>query len=959
MHLDPSVPLPTPLAQALEPLAEAIESIRARAPAVMHAELAAVCATSPFVAEFCRRSPDAAIELCAGGDLERAFAVDEFERRLGALADCADEAALMQGLRRARMREAVRIAWRDIAGRADLGTTMADLSRFADAAIQAALDWLMRDMQPGWGSPRDGAGVEQALVVFAMGKLGAHELNFSSDIDLIFAYPGDGETHGGRRSVSNQEFFDRLGRRLVRVLSEVTEDGYVHRVDLRLRPFGDSGPPTMSFPAMLGYFEAHAREWERYAMIKARACAGDRDAGAALLRQLEPFVYRRYLDFGAIEALREMKRMIAEEVAQQGLHDDIKRGHGGIREIEFIGQAFQLIRGGREPALRQRPILTILDALAALNCLPAAVCGELASAYGFLRLVENRLQQLHDRQTHRLPADALDRLRIAVALGQTDWPALSTEIERRRAIVADHFSRLLGGDAPAPAAGSEQLARIVTSEMDSDTTLRLLAEAGVGEIEAIAAEIDKLRASPHIRRQARDGAARLARLMPRLFAAIKEVPNPAVTLTRIFQLIDGVAQRSVYLALLADNGAVLTQLVKLCSASPWIAAQIVAQPILLDELIDPRVLYDPPGRAALARELAAQLGKVDAGDMERGMDALRQFKHAQVLRVAAADISGSLPLAEVSNHLSDIAEVVLEQALAQAWADLAARHGRPHCGEGAARRPAGFAVIAYGKLGGLELGYGSDLDLVFLHDSTGEAQHTDGERPVDNNVFFTRLAQRVIHWLNTATAAGRAFEIDVRLRPSGASGLLVTGVDAFRTYQAERAWTWEQQALVRARPVAGDAPAREEFERVRREALARPRDPAALARDVAEMRARMRGELADPSPGMFDLKQAEGGITDIEFVVQYAVLRWAAAHPALLAWTDNLRLLETIAREGLMAAADCRTLHDAYFAFRGEVHRRALQEHRAIAPEARFADLRAGVVDIWRRVVLGAAGARD
>ncbi len=962
--MDPASPLTV---AALPPAVRAqhehyLQIARERAPDIdarigaqpaLAAELPVVWSASAFVARWCATEPEAFADLLASGDLERPCSREELVARLTAAAAAADEPALMRGLRRTRTRELVRIAWRDIAGRVPLAQTMAELSTLADCAIECALDWIERDVRPALGTPLDERGNVARLVVFAMGKLGAHELNFSSDVDLIFAWPAAGESRGGRRVLAAQDWFDRVGRRLIRVLSEVTADGFVYRVDMRLRPFGDSGPLTMSFPAMLAYFEAHARDWERYAMIKARAAAGDTRAGGDLLAQLSPFVYRRYLDFGALEALAEMKNLIAGEVARRELGDDIKRGPGGIREIEFIGQTFQLIRGGREPRLRQRSILAVLAALGELGYLPATAAQELTSAYVFLRLTENRLQQAQDRQTHELPGDTLERARLAAALGHAAWPDFRGALDAQRERVTAHFRRLLAGgdDAPAEADGATALAALWGGDAQAGAAAGILAAAGIPQAEAVAAELDKLRAAPHVRRLGRNGQARLARLMPRLLRAIGGVANPAQTLARVCELIDGVAQRSVYLALLADHAAALGQLVQLCSASPWVAAQIVRQPILLDELIDPRLLHDPPGPERLEVEMEAALAKVDPADLERSMDQLRQFRHVQVLRVAAADVAGHLPVAAASNHLSALAEIVVGAALARAGAELLARHGRPYCVDGGRRRPAGFAIVAYGKLGGLELGYASDLDLVFLHDSRGEAQQTDGGRPLDNTTFFTRLAQRLIHWLQTLTAAGRAYEIDTRLRPSGGAGLMVTSVDAWAAYQAQEAWTWEQQALVRARPVAGDLRVRAAFGAVRRAVLARPRDAATLRREIVEMRSRMRSELAAHDPDVFDLKQGSGGITDIEFMVQYAVLRWASTHPDLLLWTDNLRLLESIARHGLIAAADCRILHDAYFAYRAQSHRLALQEQPALAAADAFLAERAGVVAVWRRVL--------
>jgi len=945
--------LPRLIAASLTPLLDELVAALAE-PLAGHedraAELMRLCAVSPFIARCCTSQPALVAELATSGDLDRPYAPGEYLQGLrAALFPELDEAEAKRVLRLARTREMLRIAWRDICrDEVSLDETLAELSAFAEAVLETTLGWCQARLRPRYGRARGAGGAEMGLAVLGMGKLGAGELNFSSDIDLVFVYEAPGETAGGRRSVSHEELFDRLGRLLIEMLSATTAEGQVHRVDMRLRPFGDSGPLTSSRPALIAYLEAHGRDWERYAWIKARTVAGDRRTGDAVLREIRPFIYRRYLDFGALESLREMKRLIAEEASRRGMAGDIKRGRGGIREIEFTGQALQIIRGGREPALRERAILTVLERAGELGLLPADAVAELQQAYVFLRRLENRLQQLDDRQTHALPADDLNRARVALALGYHDWKALTEKLAAHRERVGRHFDALLGDGAPAERRAA--LAGIWELGAETDRIERRLREAGITGASALAEAVARLHDATHLRRLGRNGFARMAKLLPAVLDEVAKLEEPVIAFERIAGLLDAVATRSVYLALLAEHPAALQQLVRLCSASPWITDQLVRQPVLLDELLDPRSLYAPPARAALEAQLEAELEKHPAGDLELAMNALREFKHAQALRVAAADIAGELPVAEVSNHLSDIAEVCVQGAYLLARQHLVERHGTPRCLDGGRHRTPGFAIIAYGKLGGLELGYGSDLDLVFVHDSRGEAQHTDGARSIDNSVFFTRLGQRLIHLLQTRTAAERVYEVDARLRPSGDSGLLVVSLEGFRDYQLDKAWTWEHQALVRARAVAGETPAGEGFERIRREVLARRRAPQALARDIAAMRARMRRELGSPNPALFDIKQDAGGITDIEFVVQYMVLRWASDHPCLLAVTDNLRLLETLARTGLLPEADCRALHDAYFAYRAIVHRQALQEREAVVATGELEQHRAGVQQVWQRL---------
>ena len=913
-----------------------------------------VLAVSRWVAQQFERLPSLAAELLVG-DVDRSRPDDGYAQAWAAMVgEVVDEASLRRCLRRFRTREMVRIAWRDIGGLAGLDETLADLSALADALIEAALAWLYADQCAGLGTPVDEGGEPQRLFVIGMGKLGGGELNFSSDVDLMFVYPRTGETRDGRKAMSNQEFFDRLGRRLIRALNDITEDGFVYRVDMRLRPFGEAGALTLPVAAMEAYFETHARDWERYAMIKARICAGDRVAGDALLRTLQPFVYRRYLDFGALQALREMKALINAEMEGEDLKTDIKRGPGGIREIEFIVQMFQLIRGGRVPGLRTRSTRLALAELRQQGLLPDVAVDDLLAAYRFLRNAEHRLQQIDDRQTQQLPAGDEDRARVALGMQCQDWAEFAVRLAGHRQRVQDHFARLLNGrETVAPEDNrASAFDKVWDGSLPDEQVLAALAAGGFSDPVAACGELARLRAGIDMGRLSRNGQERLARLLPMILATVAGRPNESLALARIFRLVETVARRSVYLALLAEHPRALRQLARLMAGSAFIADHIVRQPALLDELLDIRTLYAPPGAEALDRQLAVEIGKHPATDLESQMNALRHFRNAEVLKVAAADLTGHLPLPEVSNHLSWIAEAILRCALGLAWGHMVDRHGRPHCVVDGVRRPAGFAIVAFGKLGGLELGYGSDLDLIFLHDSGGDEQLTDGSRPVENSVFFTRLAQRVIHLIATQTPAGIAYEVDTRLRPSGASGLLVSSTEAYRRYQSESAWTWEHQALVRARFIAGDDNVGRAFAAIRSEVLRRPRDPAVLRREIVDMRERMRRELVSKDVAAFDPKQGEGGITDLEFMVQYGVLAKAAAHPALLGWTDNKRLLEVFSDCGLLPAPDCLALRDAYFALRAETHRCALQERPVLAGAGDFIEQRRLITRLWRRFVV-------
>jgi glutamate-ammonia-ligase adenylyltransferase len=913
------------------------------------AVLKRVWACSDFVSTSCRRDPVLLADLVDSGDLLADYAPQSYTSRIAdALNGVADERALGEALRRIRRREMVRIAWRDLAGWAELDEVLGDLTGLADACVAGALErlheWQCSDL------PGTRARPVPAMVVLGMGKLGAGELNFSSDIDLIFTYP-ESESVWQRRHTSPDEYYTRLGQSLINTLHPATDLGFVFRVDMRLRPYGNSGPLAVSFDAMAEYYQLQGREWERYAMIKARPVTGDPVDAETLMEMLRPFVYRRYLDFDAFESLRGLKEQITREVERKGLDDNIKLGPGGIREVEFIAQVFQLVRGGRQPALQQRGVVPVLKQLSVLGHLPETVTSQLIEAYRFLRRLENRLQACDDQQVHRLPGEALARERQAYAMGYAHWDALLSDLAAHRQRVEEHFEQVFATPrSKAAAAGRQDGTDMKAVWLDpggAEERIAALEAAGFDDAGQACNWIRQFRASTVLRFMGVRGRERLDQLMPLIFSAVASATQPYETLKRVGQLLEAIAGRTAYLTLLLEHPDALAQLVKLCAASPWIATELARHPLLLDELLDPRTLYEPLGREGLTQILGLRLSGIGPADLEQQMDSLRHFKQSAVLRVAAADIVGSLPLMRVSDYLTEIAEVILGKVLELVWNDLVRRYGQPRFTVRGRTRDAGFAVLAYGKLGGIELGYGSDLDLVFLHEGTGRSQYTSGPRSVDNSVFFTRLSQRIIHFLNTLTAAGVLYEVDTRLRPSGSSGLLVSSLKAFSDYQRGDAWTWEHQALVRARVVAGCGRIAQQFGGIRAEVLSVPRDPVILRREVREMRQRMRRELGHPGPDRFDLKQDEGGIADIEFMVQYGVLSWARDHPELLTYTDNIRLLERFAAAGLLTPRDAGLLCDAYRDYRARLHRLALQDVPAVVGADEFAGHREAVTRIW------------
>ncbi|MFT4047461.1 MAG: bifunctional [glutamate--ammonia ligase]-adenylyl-L-tyrosine phosphorylase/[glutamate--ammonia-ligase] adenylyltransferase [Solimonas sp.] len=864
-----------------------------------------------------------------------------------------DDAAIQRELRALRRLEMARIAFRDVAGLAGLDETLGDLSDLADACIAAALHSGERRLQARHGEPRDEAGAPIRPLVLGMGKLGGRELNFSSDIDLIFCHRAGGETRpapgSGARALSTDEYFARLAQEVQRLLSAVTPDGLVFRVDLMLRPFGSAGALSVSFAALEEYYQVHGREWERYALIKARPVAGDVEAGAGLLRNLRPFVYRRYLDYDAIGSLRDLKRLIADDVARRGQEDNVKLGSGGIRELEFIVQSFQLVRGGAESALRDARLRPVLRYLGAAGHLEPAVAAGLDDCYVFLRRLENAIQMYADQQTHALPVRDEPRAALCAALRFESWDALMRRVGDVRRCVQDQFDRIFAERGGEAGGTGDRLVRALWSRMiDGDEALDALTAAGFGrESRQVLEALDELRGARLVRAMPESGVQKLLALLGPLFDAAREQAQPEAALCRTLSVVQAVAGRSTYLTLLRDNAGARAQLVRLCAASPWLTTFIAQSPALLDALLDARSLYAPPDRAALRRELARRTTDLADDDTEAGMDALRRYQKEMTLRIAAADLAGSLPLVQVSDRLTWLAEALVDEALARASREMRAQYGEPQRGEDGG---AGFAVLAYGKFGGIELGYGSDLDLVFVHDCDSlDGDTVGGARSINNGVWYARLAQRVINWLAAQTPAGRAYEIDMELRPNGKSGLLVSSFASFAAYQRESAWTWEHQALTRARCVAGTPALAAAFADLRREVLTRPRDPARLCHDIVGMRAKMRASLDKSNAERWDVKQGDGGLIDIEFITQFLVLRDAHRDPAIAEWSDNWRQLEALAAAGALPTAESDELIRCYRRYRAWTHSRSLQNAAPFTDPAPFAAERARVTAIRDR----------
>lgn len=845
-----------------------------RAKSSDEAYLAHAVSCSPFIARLFTKDADLMNDLLAKLHQEYKLTdMQDFLDQQKKQQKIVDETSLKRALRLLRQQVLVRIIVRDLNGLADLQEVMRTISNLAEITVQTSIKYLSDWLQPQYGIPNNAAGQEQSLIVIGMGKLGGIELNVSSDIDLIFAFEEEGETSiatTGTQVISNQDFFTRLAKKLISAIDEITEDGFVFRVDMRLRPFGSEGALVSSLDALEDYYQNNGREWERYAWIKGRAIAGNSQKVAPLLR---PFVFRKYLDFGAFASMRDLKIQIQRDVNSKGMHDNIKLGRGGIREIEFIAQVFQLIRGGRDVSLQVKPTLEVLTLLKSKGLLPEKTVSELTEAYTFLRNLEHRLMYVEDAQTQELPKSDEAKARIAKAMNFLEWPTFLTQLNIHRQRVQLHFDATFSDTSSGHYDALETETSIWNGRLTEAEAIQDVKQLGFAEPEETLRHLNALHQSSRYIKLPELSRQRFDALMPYVISLSGKMVNPDVALVRMMDLLESICRRASYLALLAEHPEAMQLLVKLCSSSPWLANYLTQHPILLDELLDTRTLYAAPDFKAMRAGLLKQLADVE-GDIERQMDIMRHFKHSTIFKLAAQDINGELVLETLSDYLSELAYLILDVSLQTLWPTIRDKH----------RDTPKFAVVGYGKLGSKELGYASDLDIIFLYDDDAPGA---GE-------IYARLAQRINNWFNSLTSAGLLYETDLQLRPDGNSGLLVSSVDAFRDYQLHKAWVWEHQAITRARFVAGDAEIGKAFEHIRAEVMAQLRDAEALKTEVLNMREKMRAAQSIPADE-FDLKHSNGGIIDVEFLVQYLVLAHASEHAALTGNIGNIALLKLLA----------------------------------------------------------------
>ena len=905
-------------------------------------------ALSDFISDSCISLPSMTLRLMQSGDLSLGQRQQKMKVELSSLlSQVEDEQSLWQTLREFRRYQMVVIAWRELTGQSSVEESLDHLSFLAYDFIELTLEYLFKQQCQRLGTPKNEAGDIQKMLVLAMGKLGGGELNYSSDIDLIFTFPENGKTEGGRRSIGNQEFFIKLGQKLVQALNQTTAHGFVYRVDMRLRPFGNAGPLVISFAALEDYYQHQGREWERFAMVKAKPLAGTPEARLELQELLRPFIYRRYVDYSAIDSLRSMKAMINAEVRRKGLVDNIKLGAGGIREVEFVAQAFQLIRGGKEPDLRVRGLLSALDVLVKLGSLPVKTGAVLKTAYLFLRKVENRLQQFSDKQTQTLPDNDIDKQRLVVTMGFDTWPAFYHALQQQLQVVHGEFLLAIGDEPEQHKSKVRPIYHDLWQCQEQGDLQQLLDELNL-PVQEFSPLLIHFKQEMEKRASGPRGRESIEVLLPILLEKVLSLPEPLRLLQRVFHLLEAIASRTPYIELLVENLGALQQLLTLLSGSAFITEQLALHPLLLDELLDPTHLYHPVEPQEYNSELRQFMLRIDEEDMEQQMEGLRQFKQLQMLRVAAADVAKVLPLMEVSNHLTAVAEAILAYSVELAWQQMSEKFGIPNDLIDESERH--FAVIGYGKMGGTELSYSSDLDLVFLHNCQNNAK-TIGSKVISGREFYLKLAQRLMHLFNTKMPSGILYELDLRLRPSGSSGLMVASLESFEQYQQEKAWTWEHQALARARCCYGSVEMSQKFAEIRKRILCRPREITELKRDIVQMRSKMRAHLLRGNGDAFDLKQSPGGMVDIEFIAQFLVLAYSAEYAHICRYSDNIHIFEQSVELNLLSIEQGKQLIDAYIRIRDESNRLTMQKQTRLLGADELQQERQQVMAIWQQLL--------
>jgi glutamate-ammonia-ligase adenylyltransferase len=811
-----------------------------------------------------------------------------------------DEASLNQSLRKLRQYVIANIILRDLNKLADLDEVLVSVTTLAEITLIQAHQFHFNSLKNIHGSPIGLNGEEQHLSIVGMGKLGGEELNVSSDIDLIFTYPEEGETEG-KESITNQSFFIKLCKKIISSLNDITEDGFVFRVDMQLRPFGSEGQITCSYQMLEDYYQKYGREWERYAWVKGRVIFGPQ---IELNKIINPFVYRRYLDYGALNSMRDLKSQIQNDVNKRGIQENIKLGRGGIRKVEFIVQVYQLIRGGQDKALKLKSLLPTLKILEAKNLLSTEAVKLLSQAYRFLRNLEHRLQYMEDLQTQELPKSDESKLRVAKSMQYDDWNLFYRELEVHRTNVEFYFDEVFKEAIKNEDSPELNIAKALwNSTLKLEDAHKFLESLGYKLPSETYQILDGLKHSSRYLHLPESSRQRFDLLMPLILNEVSLISDSHATLVRMISILESICRRASYLAMLTENPSALKILIKLSEAGPWLTQYLIQHPVLIDELLDINHFYTKPDFEEIKVKLQKDLRDAK-DDIEQQMNVMRNIKHATIFKLAALEVIGDVSVENLSDYLTELADMLIEETLDLVWNHMYSEQ----------TDPSKFAVIAYGKFGGKEMSYTSDLDIVFIYDDKRDGM---AEK-------YARFAQRINSWLNTYTSSGVLYEIDLALRPDGASGLLVSSIDAFRDYQSKRAWTWEHQAITRARFCAGDKDIGNQFEKIRLDILNTHRDIDQLKKDIVHMREKML-EKHKANHQYFDLKQDRGGIIDIEFIVQYFVLAFSDLYKELTQNIGNIGLLNLFSQKNLIEAAKAKKLIDAYRLYRSLQHQLGLE----------------------------------
>ena len=888
-------------------------------------EVISICYASPFIKRVCISQPEWLFRLLAEDALHQDYDLNLYRQLLNPAFHAADSVETLQKqIRNLRTASFARIAWRDLQQYTTVEQTLDELSSFAEICLQGTLQWCFEWLQSRPTANEFVQSLQQNIVIFALGKLGGRELNFSSDVDIVFAYADDGD-FTQEQYANASEFYLKVIQLFIKVLSEQTQDGFAFRVDTRLRPFGESGALLPSFLAIDQYFQTHGRDWERYAWMKARAIAGDIKSGKQFLHEVAPFIYRRYLDYGAMQSLREMKLLIDKKAHLNSEKEDLKIGVGGIREIEFITQMFQLTYGGKNSSLRIQSTLKGLQQLKNQGLLSIEWVNDLIKAYLFLRKSENALQLREDQQIHTLPIQEKEKNHFAYLMEFQNWQDFYAEYKHHKKKVNELFQSILNIDEGQNEEPESHELESVWEQIDEqEYCLAILSKYFLTTYEHIYQNLRSFQQSSRVQKLIPVARNRLDAFMPIFLQELQAFDEPVSVFDRFINLLKQIVQRSTYISLLIESRDKLSAIFVLIQASPWISQYLCTHPSLLDGVIGMDESYKPPSFIEMQQQLNLKLNNTII-DLDKYMEALREFKHSQVIQIAAADVVENYSVMKVSDHLSWLAEICIKSAADYARDELIQKYGKPRCVvHGKAYTPE-ILIIEYGKLGGLELGYGSDLDIVFLHNSIGEECETEGDKKIHNDIFFTRLVQRSIHILTTVTSNGKVFDADLRLRPHGESGPIITSLKAYENYLLNDAWLWEHQALVRARAVTNSSKLLDEFSNIRNKVLCQERKIEDVRASIIEMRDKMLSASKSDSSSVFNIKKDVGGIVDIEFMVQFLVLSYSHKFPQICKRTDNVRILEDCAEVGLIELEQASILKEIYLKYRKYLHQLNLQ----------------------------------